>query len=194
MQTSRSLLPSRALILCVTAASLLAGCKAKPAQGSSEPATTPAAATPAPSPAPSATDRQVDFVKAFYANYKGDFEAVIKQRPELFDAPLLAALRNDRAIQAKSTDGIAGLDADPFGFGQDPESVTSVKVPGATGDRVHVQTFYQDKTNGEFDMQVHCADRCQLVNVFYPGETRRARLQSARPIEGVASSEIAGRR
>ena len=22
--------------------------------------------------------------------------------------------------------------------------------------------------NGQLDMQVHCADRCQLVNVFYP--------------------------
>ncbi len=149
----------RVLILCLTAASLLAGCKAKPVESTSAPAITPA---------PPTTDRQVDFVKAFYTNYKGEFDDRIKQHPELFDAPLLAALRNDRAIQAKSTDGITGLDADPFGFGQDPASVTSVKVPGATGDRVHVQTFFQDTKNGELDMLVHCADRCQLVNVFYP--------------------------
>ncbi len=171
MQLDRSLLPSRALILFVTAVCLLAGCKAKPAESSAAlGATSPA--TPAP---PAAADRQVDFVKSFYAYYDpmihgkdGSSNTAIDKRPELFAAPLLAALRNDQVIQAKSKGEINGLDADPFGYGQDPSSVDDVKVTGSTGDRVHVQTFYQQKQNGALDMQVQCAGRCQLVNVFYP--------------------------
>ena len=159
----------RALLVGVLAFCVVTGCKGKPG------APAGAAVASSPAAAPVAADRGVEFVKGFYAYYDpmihgkdGTFEAALKQKPEWFDGTLLAALNNDRAIQAKSKDGITGLDADPFGYGQDPASVTSVTETGATGDGVHVETFYQGTKNGALDMQVRCADRCQLVNVFYP--------------------------
>ena len=161
-------MPSCALLVSVIALFAMTGCKGKAASSQ-------AAVAPLAAPAPAVADREVEFVKSFYAYYDpmihgkdGSFETALKQKPEVFDGPLLAALKNDRAIQAKSTDGITGLDADPFGYGQDPDSVTGVMVNGATADRVHVETSFQGTKNGALDMQVRCADRCQLVNVFYP--------------------------
>ena len=70
-----------------------------------------------------------DFVQKFYDAYvpqalaerttpASDF--AIDHLSASFDGGLLAALKEDAAAQAKSTDGIVGLDFDPFLNSQDP--------------------------------------------------------------------------
>ena len=109
----------------------------------------------------------------WYQKHQG-YDDVIAHHPEYFDGPLLAAFRNDIAIQAKSTDGITGIDYDPFGYGQDGSSISGFKVVSATGDRVTVAPVnlkhqVDTKPADGLTLQIRCTPaRCVIVNIFYP--------------------------
>lgn len=81
------------------------------------------------------------FAQAFYDWYRRHddrLEAAVSQRPEVFSAELLAALRRDIGAQAKSPDDVVGLDWDPFTGSQDPCDPYRVDRVTRRGDTVLV--------------------------------------------------------
>jgi hypothetical protein len=141
------------------------------------------AAPPQPAPTPPASastsvnqnQQELAFVQNFYDWYaKNDLNYVdaITQKPEWFDAPLLAAFRNDAAIQAKAVGEIDGLDYDPFGFGQDASNISGFKAVSVSGDRVTVVAMdmkHQPAPDNTLSLQLRCTPAsCVIVNIFFP--------------------------
>jgi len=141
------------------------------------------AAPPQSAPAPAASQsalqaglqaQEIAFVQTFYDWYEksqSSYTDAITKKPEWFDGPLLAAFKNDAAIQAKSTDGIDGLDYDPFGFGQDPSGISGFKATSVSGDRVTVvaMDLKNQPTDNTLSLQVRCTPGgCVIVNIFFP--------------------------
>jgi hypothetical protein len=156
------------LLICVfTLTTLLAsGCKKSAAPQS----------TPLPvSTQATLQQQELAFVQNFYDWYEksqSSYLDAINKKPEWFDGPLLAAFRNDAAIQAKSKDEIDGLDYDPFGFGQDSSNISGFKTTGVSGDRVTVEALdikNQPTPDNTLSLQVRCTPTaCVIVNIFFP--------------------------
>lgn len=122
--------------------------------------------------AASPEQQEISFVQGFYDWYllKQDLDGAIRRRPELFDAPLLRALRNDARARAKAIGEIDGLDWDPFVTGNDdpPRHFTAMR---AAGSLVTVVGF--DKSVAKpvvtLTAEVRCnPDGCVFVNFHYP--------------------------
>ena len=124
-----------------------------------------------------------DFVQKFYDAYvpgalaerttpASDF--AIEHMSASFDGDLLAALKEDSAAQAKSTDGIVGLDFDPFLNSQDPAEryeVGSVKKEG-TSYLVEVYAVMSGKRSADPAVIAELAyenGRWLFMNFRYPG-------------------------
>jgi hypothetical protein len=137
------------------------------------------AAPPSSTPAPAATQtalqaQEIAFVQSFYDWYEkshSSYTDAITKKPEWFDGPLLAAFKNDAAIQAKTVGEIDGLDYDPFGFGQDASGISGFKTTSASGDRVTVvaMDLKNQPTDNTLSLQVRCTPSgCVIVNIFFP--------------------------
>jgi len=145
---------------------LISGCKkAAPPQ----PAATPSAAST------TNQNQELTFVQNFYDWYTKNslnYVAAITQKPEWFDGPLLAAFRNDAAIQSRAAGEIDGLDYDPFGFGQDASNISGFKAVSVSGDRVTVVAMdmkHQPTPDNTLSLQLRCTPAsCVIVNLFFP--------------------------
>jgi len=138
------------------------------------------AAPPQPATSPSAfastnPNQELAFVQNFYDWYEksqSSYTDAITKKPEWFDAPLLAAFRNDAAIQAKAVGEIDGLDYDPFGFGQDASNISGFKAVSVSGDRVTVVAMdmkHQPTPDNTLSLQLRCTPAsCVIVNIFFP--------------------------
>jgi len=139
------------------------------------------AAPPQPETSPSASastnqnQQELAFVQNFYDWYEksqSSYTDAITKKPEWFDAPLLAAFRNDAAIQAKAVGEIDGLDYDPFGFGQDASNISGFKAVSVSGDRVTVVAMdmkHQPTPDNTLSLQLRCTPAsCVIVNIFFP--------------------------
>ncbi len=81
------------------------------------------------------------FTQTFYDWYRlhdDRLETALAQRPELFGATLLTALRTDIEAQAKNPQEIVGIDWDPFTNSQDPCDPYQVASASRRGDTVLV--------------------------------------------------------
>lgn len=124
------------------------------------------------------------FVQKFYDWYlqEGKREqamdplvSALKEKPELFDAPLAKALNEDLAASAKSPDEVVGLDFDPFLNAQDTcDPYTTGKV-SRDGDSYQVQVFghgCSDQKPGQSDVTAVVKEKrgsWMFVNFLYPG-------------------------
>jgi len=90
------------------------------------------------------------FVASFYSWFAtprsaggGDqtFIRVLEARESTLDAPLLAALREDRAAAGRSPGELVGLEFEPFTANQDPCDAYSLGEATVVGDRVRVPVF-----------------------------------------------------
>jgi len=166
-------LPLRISVCVFTLSALLAsGCKkSAPPQPAAQPQAAPSAAA-----AQTALQQQeLAFVQNFYDWYEKsnvNYVGAIEQKPEWFDGPLLAAFRNDAAIQAKAVGEIDGLDYDPFGFGQDSSNISGFKAISVAGDRVTVEAMdikNQPAPDNTLSLQVRCTpNACVIVNIVFP--------------------------
>jgi hypothetical protein len=126
------------------------------------------------------SSQTLTFVQAFYDWYLPfvlddnlrvmRYTIAITRRPELFDPPLLRALRNDAAAQAKTTGTIDGLDFDPFvdTNGEPQRHFRAVRVSGSL---VAVVGFDDQisKPLVTLAVEVRCKqEHCVIVNVHYP--------------------------
>jgi hypothetical protein len=156
------------IFVCVITLSVLltSGCKkSEPAQSAPAPAATQAALQ----------SQELAFVQSFYDWYEknhASYTDAITKKPEWFDGPLLAAFKNDAAIQAKAVGEIDGLDYDPFGYGQDPSAISGFKATSAAGDRVTVVAMDlkgQPTPDNTLSLQIRCTPAgCVIVNIFFP--------------------------
>ena len=119
--------------------------------------------------------QELAFVQNFYDWYEksqSSYTDAITKKPEWFDAPLLAAFRNDAAIQARAVGEIDGLDYDPFGFGQDASNISGFKAVSVSGDRVTVVAMdmkHQPTPDNTLSLQLRCTPAsCVIVNIFFP--------------------------
>jgi hypothetical protein len=90
------------------------------------------------------------FVASFYSWFAtpqsaggGDltFIRVLEQREAALDAPLLAALREDRAATARSPGELVGLEFEPFTANQDPCDAYALGDASIVADRIRVPVF-----------------------------------------------------
>jgi len=161
------------ILVCVFTLSVLlnSGCKKSAPPPTPQPQSTPSAAA-----TQTANQQQeLAFVQNFYDWYEksqASYTDAITKKPEWFDGPLLAAFRNDAAIQAKAVGEIDGLDYDPFGFGQDASNISGFKTTGVSGDRVSVIAMdikNQPTPDNTLSLQVRCTSSgCVIVNIFFP--------------------------
>ena len=70
-----------------------------------------------------------------------DWERVLQERPRSLDAPLLAALREDRAAAARNPGELVGLEFVPFTANQDPCEEYETGDATIVADRVRVPVF-----------------------------------------------------
>jgi hypothetical protein len=127
-----------------------------------------------------ADKQEIKFVQSFYDWYlrqpegKTDpwaLDTAIKQRPELFDAPLLKALQIYANARAHANGEIGGLDFDPFLNSQAPS--THFKAVSARGACVRVIGYEQQisRPREVISVEVHCTPQhCVFVNFHYPAQ------------------------
>jgi len=101
-------------------------------------------------------------------------EAALKEKPELFDASLTKALKEDLAASAKSPDEIVGLDFDPILDAQDTCGPYTTGKVSRDGDSYRVEVFghgCSDEKPGQPDV-IAVIKRKQgawmFVNFVYP--------------------------
>ena len=104
---------------------------------------------PEPASASLVNPSAATFVASFYSWFAtprtaggGDltFIRVLEARESTLDAPLLAALREDRAA-ARSPGELVGLEFEPFTANQDPCDAYALGEATSVGDRVRVPVF-----------------------------------------------------
>lgn len=121
------------------------------------------------------------FVASFYdwfaapqASGGGDrtFARVLEERAASLDAPLLAALREDRAAAERSRGELVGLEFEPFTANQDPCEAYSLGEAGQAAGRIRVPIF--SVCNGQrldapsVTVEVERREaRWVITNVFY---------------------------
>jgi hypothetical protein len=121
---------------------------------------TPPRAAAAPA---TAASRQIEsvaaqaFAQAFYQQYVPRaaesgltaIDSLLRQRPDLFDAKLLAALRQDATARAAAVGEIDGLEGDPFLNSQDPCPRYTVGTATLVASTVRVPVYGQCGTAGD---------------------------------------------
>ena len=124
--------------------------------------------------------RKIAFVQGFYDWYLRQspgnsdvwpLDTAIKNRPELFDAPLLRALQIDAYARAHANGEIDGLDWDPFLNGQDyPDHYEATNV---VGNSITIIGYDHQPSQPSVSLQaeVRCTpDHCVFVNFHYPAK------------------------